>query len=79
MQITDFTGAVTTPSDSGWDEARQAFNLAVDQRPEAVLRPASAADVAAAVRYAAAEGLGDRAAVHRPQRRRPPVWRTLCC
>ena len=58
MQITDFTGAVTTPSDSGWDEARQAFNLAVDQRPEAVLRPTSAADVAAAVRYAAAEGLG---------------------
>ena len=26
------TGAVTVPGDAGWDEARRAWNLAVDQR-----------------------------------------------
>jgi FAD/FMN-containing dehydrogenase len=39
--------------DPGWDAARQAWNLAVDQRPAAVARPRSAADVVASVRYAA--------------------------
>ena len=28
-------GAVTVPGDAGWDAARQAWNLAVDQRPPA--------------------------------------------
>ena len=57
MKIENFTGRITTPQDPAWDEDRQAFNLAVDQRPDAVLHPGDANDVAAAVRYAAAEGL----------------------
>lgn len=58
MKIPDFSGPVTTPEDPGWDDSRQAFNVAVDQRPDAVLHPADAGDVAAAVRFAAADGLG---------------------
>ncbi len=45
------------PGDRDYDKARQAWNLVVDQRPEAVALPESAADVADAVRYAAARGL----------------------
>ncbi len=45
------------PSDPGWDEARQAWNLAVDQQPELVVVPESAEEVAEAVRYAAHNGL----------------------
>jgi FAD binding domain len=48
---------VILPGDRGFDEARRAWNLAVDQRPAAVVFPESAADVAAAVRYAAERGL----------------------
>jgi hypothetical protein len=43
--------------DPGWDAARQAWNLAVDQRPAAVALPRSAADVVASVRYARRSGL----------------------
>ncbi len=57
MQIPDFNGRITTSGDTGWDEARSAFNIAVDQRPDAVLHPADSGDVAAAVRHAASEGL----------------------
>src|SRR5690349_16838425 len=45
-------GQVVTPDDSGWDEARQAWNLAADQRPEAVALVESADDVAKAVAFA---------------------------
>jgi hypothetical protein len=45
------------PGDSGFDEARRAWNLAVDQRPAAVAFPESAAEVAAAIRYATGHGL----------------------
>jgi FAD/FMN-containing dehydrogenase len=48
---------VVTPSDAGWDEARRAWNLAVDQRPEVVVQPATAEQVAAAVRHARDAGL----------------------
>jgi FAD binding domain/Berberine and berberine like len=48
---------ILSPADPGWDDARQAWNLAVDQRPAAVALPGSAADVAAAVRYAREHGL----------------------
>jgi FAD/FMN-containing dehydrogenase len=51
------TGRVALPGDPGWDEARQAWNLAVDQRPAAVLFPRDASDVAAAVRFARDAGL----------------------
>jgi hypothetical protein len=50
-------GDVVWPGDAGWDEARAAWNLAVDQRPEAVALAANAGDVAAVVRYAAENGL----------------------
>ncbi|HET8528819.1 MAG TPA: FAD-binding oxidoreductase [Gaiellaceae bacterium] len=50
-------GAVVRDGDPGWDLARQAFNLTVDQRPVAVAFPADVADVQAVVRYAADAGL----------------------
>jgi FAD/FMN-containing dehydrogenase len=46
-----------TSDDAGWDDARRAFNLAVDQRPAAIARPRSAEDVIPVVKAAAAEGL----------------------
>jgi hypothetical protein len=48
---------VAQPDDPGWDEARSAWNLAVDQRPVAVVYPASAQDVVATVNFAAEHGL----------------------
>ena len=50
-------GAVALPGDDGYDAARQAFNLAVDQRPAAVAYPADAGEVAEVVRAARAAGL----------------------
>lgn len=50
-------GDVVLPSDETWDSARQAWNLAVDQRPVAVVYPASADDMVATVRFAAVRGL----------------------
>src|SRR5215470_10308031 len=43
--------------DDGFDVARRAWNLAVDQQPAAVVLPESAQAVVAAVRFAAASGL----------------------
>jgi len=48
---------VLSPADDGWDAARQAFNLTVDQRPELIALARSEADVAAMVRFASREGL----------------------
>jgi hypothetical protein len=45
------------PGDPGWDAARQAWNLAVDQRPAAVALPDSADDVIAVVDHARMLGL----------------------
>ena len=50
-------GDVVTPEDEGWDEARQAWNLTVDQRPAAVVLPESAEDVRDTVRFAYEVGL----------------------
>ena len=50
-------GKVVLPSDQRFDGARRAWNLAIDQRPAAVVFPESAAEVAAAVGYAADRGL----------------------
>ena len=50
-------GQLVLPGDHDYDQARQAWNLAVDQRPAAIIRPESAADVAAVVSYAADRGL----------------------
>src|SRR3954470_23636332 len=45
-------GRVATADDSDWDEARQAWNLAADQRPAAVAFVESADDVAKVVGFA---------------------------
>jgi hypothetical protein len=45
------------PRDPGWNEARRAWNLAVEQHPAAVAKPASAEDVLAAVEVARRHGL----------------------
>src|SRR6478735_1799537 len=50
-------GAGALPGDDGYDAARQAFNLAVDQRPAAVAFPADAGEVSDIVRHARATGL----------------------
>src|SRR3954454_8529169 len=50
-------GAVAVPGDDGYDAARQAFNLAVDQRPAPVAYPADADEVASVLRYARRAGL----------------------
>jgi FAD/FMN-containing dehydrogenase len=60
--MADFTGLalagrIATPSDADWDEARLAWNLAADQRPEAVTFVESTEDVAKVVRFAADNSL----------------------
>jgi UDP-N-acetylenolpyruvoylglucosamine reductase len=50
-------GDVVAPGEAGWDEARLAWNLSVDQRPAAVVLVESAADVAATVVFARDKGL----------------------
>ncbi len=50
-------GRVSAPGDPDWDEARQAWNLAVDQRPAAVAIPETADDVVAVVEFARERGL----------------------
>ncbi|HEX6228073.1 MAG TPA: FAD-binding oxidoreductase [Solirubrobacterales bacterium] len=50
-------GAIVRPDDDGWDEARAAWNLAADQRPDAVALVESAGDVAEVVRFAARHDL----------------------
>src|SRR4051794_9182078 len=47
-------GAVALPGDGGYDAARSAFNLGLDQRPAAVAYPADASEVAALARCARA-------------------------
>ena len=60
---------VLTPADPGWDDARKAWNLAVDQRPAAIAVPTCESEVIAAVNFArhhglrvAAQGTGHNAA-----------------
>jgi FAD binding domain len=60
--MTDFTklaiaGRIATPDDPDWDEARAAWNLAADQRPDAVVFVESGDDIAATVRFAAGNEL----------------------
>jgi hypothetical protein len=52
-----FAGELHLPGDAGYDEARGAWNLSVDQQPVLVAEPASADDVAAVVRFARSHGL----------------------
>lgn len=50
-------GGLVLPGDPGWDGARQAWQLTVDQHSEAVILAASAGDVVTAVNAARATGL----------------------
>lgn len=50
-------GKIVIPEHPRFDDARRAWNLAVDQRPAAVAFPESAEDVAAAVLFARERGL----------------------
>ncbi len=50
-------GFVVTADEPGWDAARRAFNLAVDQRPELIVFPAEPDDVVATVDFARRHGL----------------------
>src|SRR4029077_19031029 len=50
-------GQVFVPGQAGYDQARQAWNLAVDERPGVVVVAESPADVAQAIRYARARGM----------------------
>jgi FAD binding domain len=53
----DVAGEVFVPGDPGYDQSRQAWMLAADQRPAVVVEAASAADVIAAVLFARSHGL----------------------
>jgi FAD/FMN-containing dehydrogenase len=48
---------IVRPTDANYDEARLAWNLAIDQRPAAIAVPRDAGEVAAAVLLAKREGL----------------------
>src|SRR4051812_2301469 len=50
-------GTVAAPGDPSWDEARQAWNLAVDQQPALVALPENVDDVVAIVGFARENGL----------------------
>jgi FAD/FMN-containing dehydrogenase len=50
-------GAVLSPSDPGYDEARRIHNGMIDRRPALVVRCHGSADVQAAVRFAREHGL----------------------
>src|SRR5690242_21888770 len=54
---TAITGEVFVAGEDGYDQARQAWNLAVDERPAIVVAAETAADVAQAVRFARAQGM----------------------
>lgn len=50
-------GEVLTPADPGWDQARTAWILSVDQQPTAIVTVADEEDVVAVVRWAGQHGL----------------------
>ncbi|HEX6615273.1 MAG TPA: FAD-binding oxidoreductase [Gemmatimonadales bacterium] len=51
------TGTLLTPDSPGYDEARTIWNAMIDRRPGLIVRCDTAADVAAAVRFARAHDL----------------------
>jgi hypothetical protein len=57
MDVTQLTGSVFEPGQDGYDEEVASFQLAVATRPAVVVGAATAEDVIAAVRFAAAHDL----------------------
>lgn len=53
----ELDGDLHLPGDAGWDYARRAWHLTIDQQPVAVVGAGSAADVAATIRAARQHGL----------------------
>src|SRR4051794_36358535 len=50
MTLPEIEGRAVLPGDPAWDTARRSWNLAVDQRPAAVVEAAGPADIAALLR-----------------------------
>src|SRR5215472_885799 len=50
-------GQVSVPGQAGYDQARRAWNLAVDERPAVVVVAESGSDVVEAVRFARGHGM----------------------
>jgi FAD/FMN-containing dehydrogenase len=57
MEIDGFRGRIITAQDADYDDARAIWNGAIDRRPRLIARCSGPADVAAAVRFARADGL----------------------
>jgi FAD/FMN-containing dehydrogenase len=51
-RLRDRVAKVVTPDDAGWDVARIAFNLTIDQHPTLIAFPANTQEVAEVVRFA---------------------------
>jgi FAD/FMN-containing dehydrogenase len=51
------TGAVVTPDDADYDQARKVWNANIDHHPAVVVRCATAQDAAEAIRFARDQGL----------------------
>jgi FAD/FMN-containing dehydrogenase len=51
------TPTVLRRGDAGWDSARAAFNVLIDQQPDAIAVPANEREIAAAISYARGRGL----------------------
>src|SRR5687768_11685512 len=52
-----FGGKLIRPGDGDYDDARSLFNSMIDKRPALIAQCASAADVAAALRFGREQGL----------------------
>jgi hypothetical protein len=52
-----FSGTAITPTDQEYDKARSVWNGAIDRRPAVIARCSNANEVAAAIRFARAQGL----------------------
>jgi FAD/FMN-containing dehydrogenase len=51
------SGAILTPTDAGFDEARAVWNAMIDRRPSAIVRAADAGDIPPTIAFCRARGL----------------------